>query len=286
MPTVTTDDGIKIDYEFDDFTNPWDDEAEVIGLLHGSTLNKKFYAPMVPYLGRKFRVLRWDQRGRGASTAPAPGSTLSGAEVDDGVTVVQRYARDALCLMDHLGIKKIHWVGDSSGGITGANFALMYPDRIKTLTCIQSPLVKIPADFEKAWAAGEKDPATAIEKYGMAEYYERIGTGWVTDPDKGNERFQAWQKEERKKIATHSYIGHWKWQSLADLTDQLPDMKTPVLLLNGDRSGICPLEQQERMRDLIPDCELKVYPNIGHGIAFLEPERVANDVMDFIARKS
>src|SRR3546814_8217122 len=68
MATVTTDDGIKIDYEFDDFTNPWDDEAETIGLLHGSTLNKKFYAPMVPYLGRKFRVLRWDQRGRGAST--------------------------------------------------------------------------------------------------------------------------------------------------------------------------------------------------------------------------
>src|SRR3546814_15865682 len=94
MATVTTDDGIKIDYEFDNFTNPWDDEAETIGLLHGSTLNKKFYAPMVPYLGRKFRVLRWDQRGRGASTAPPPGSTLSGAPVDDGVTGVQRYARE------------------------------------------------------------------------------------------------------------------------------------------------------------------------------------------------
>lgn len=285
MPTVTTDDGIQIDYEFDDFTNPWDDEAETIGLLHGSTLNKKFYAPMVPYLGRKFRVLRWDQRGRGASTAPPSGSTLSGAEVDDGVTVVQRYARDALALLDHLGIDKIHWAGDSSGGITGANFALMFPERIRTLTCIQSPLVKIPADFEKAWAAGEKDPATAIEKYGMADYYERIGTTWVTDPDKGNPRFKAWQKAERKKIETHSYIGHWKWQSLADLTDQLPNMKPPVLLLNGDRSGICPVEQQERMRDLIPDCELKIYKEYGHGIAFLEPERVANDIMDFIARK-
>src|SRR3546814_813529 len=208
MATVTTDDGIKIDYEFDDFTNPWDDEAETIGLLHGSTLNKKFYAPMVPYLGRKLRVLRWDQRGRGAWTAPPPVSTLSGAPVDARVTVVRCYARDALCLMDHLGIKKIHWVGDSSGGITGANFALMFPERVHTLTCIQAPLVKIPADFEKAWAAGEKDPATAIEKYGMTEYYERIGTTLVTDPKKGNERFQAWQKEARKKIDTHSNIGH------------------------------------------------------------------------------
>src|SRR3546814_11339544 len=131
---------------------------------------------MGPYLGRKFRVLRWEQRGRGASTAPPPGSTLSGAPVDDGVTVVQRYARDALCLMDHLGIKKIHWVGDSSGGITGANFALMFPERVHTLTCIQAPLVKIPAAFDQAWAAGEKAPATAIAQYGMTESYPRLST--------------------------------------------------------------------------------------------------------------
>src|SRR3546814_11331249 len=80
----------------------------------------------------------------------------------------------------------------------------------------------------------------------MTEYYERIGTTRVTDPKKGNERFQAWQKEERKKIATHSYIGHWKWQSLADLTEQLPGMKVPVQLLSSARSGICPIEQLGR----------------------------------------
>src|SRR3546814_3564101 len=92
----------------------------------------------------------------------------------------------------------------------------------------------------------------------MTEYYERIGTTWVTDPKKGNERFQAWQKEERKKIATHSYIGHWKWLSLADLTEQLPGMKVPVQLLSIDRSGICPIEQLERISVLIPTCHLKI----------------------------
>src|SRR5690625_4171028 len=188
--------------------------------------------------------------------------------------------------MDELGIKKIHWVGDSSGGITGANFALMYPDRIQTLTCIQSPLIKIPETFEKAWAAGEKSPADAIKKYGMAEYYEKIGTDWVTDPEKGDSRFKAWQKEERKKIDTHTYVGHWKWQSEADLTNYLADIKVPVLLINGDKSGICPLEQQEYIQEHIPDCELKVYKGLGHGIAFLEPERVAKDVLNFISRKT
>ena len=58
MPKVRTDDGIEIHYELDDFTNPWDEVTETIGLLHGSSMNMKFYAPMVPALARKYRVLR------------------------------------------------------------------------------------------------------------------------------------------------------------------------------------------------------------------------------------
>ncbi|KAA0968909.1 alpha/beta hydrolase [Aureimonas fodinaquatilis] len=282
MPTITTDDGINIDYVLDDFTDPWEDGKEVIGLLHGSTLNKKFYGPMVPYLGRRFKVLRWDQRGRGLSSAPPPGSTLSGEAEDDGVNVGRRYAKDALSLMDQLGIEKIHWVGDSSGGITGANFAYLFPDRIKTLTCIQSPLVKIPEDFAKAWAAGEETPAAAIAKYGMAKYYEIIGTDWVTDPGKGSENFHAWQRAERKKIETHTYVGHWIWQLDADLTKELPHIQTPTQLLCGDKGGICPIEQQERIQKLMPNCTLKIYENTGHGIAFQEPQKAAEDVMEFI----
>jgi len=58
MPKIKTDDEVLIDYVLDDFTNPWDDVQETIGCLHGSTLNKKFYQPMVPYLAHRYRVLR------------------------------------------------------------------------------------------------------------------------------------------------------------------------------------------------------------------------------------
>lgn len=288
MPTVKTDDGVLIDYVLDDFTNPWDGVTDTIGCLHGSTTHKEFYRPMVPYLARTHRVLRWDQRGRGKSTAPPAGSTLSGYSVDDGETVAKRYARDALAVMDALGIERINWVGDASGGITGAWFAVLYPDRIKSLVCIQSPLVKIPADFEKHWSAGEKDPATAIEKYGMAKYYDIIGTDWVTDPGRGSEAYRAWQREERKKINTHSYVGHWKWQSLNDMTPRLHEIRCPTLLITGDHASgvICPLEQQQRIRDAIPNAELKVHKDIGQGIAFLKPQEATQDILDFLARKT
>lgn len=282
MPKVTTGDGIQINYDLDDFTNPWEEVTETIGLLHGSTLNMKFYAPMVPYLARKYRVLRWEQRGRGESTAPPIGSTLSGTEMDDGVSVGERFAKDALCVLDELGIEKINWVGDASGGITGGYFALMFPNRIKSLVCIQSPLVKIPPEFEKAWSAGESSPAAAIEKYGMEDWYDRIGTDWVTDPTKGSEAFKAWQRAERKKILTHAYVGHWKWQSDTDLTERLHEIQTPTLFISGDKSKMCPLEQQYRQQKLVPNSEIVIYENIGQGIAFLEPERAAKDILSFL----
>jgi pimeloyl-ACP methyl ester carboxylesterase len=241
---------------------------------------------MVPYLGRRFKVLRWDQRGRGVSTAPPPGHTLSGEAEDDGVNVGQRYAKDALCVLDHLGIDKVHWAGDSSGGITGAYFAWMFPERIKTLTCIQSPLIKIPQDFIEHWSAGEKTPADAIAKYGMAKYYDIIGTDWVTDPTKGSDKFHDWQREERKKIDTHTYVGHWIWQLDSDLTEHLPSIKAPTQLLCGDKGGICPIEQQQRIQKLIPDCTLKIYEKTGHGIAFQDPEKAAKDIMTFIDEKA
>lgn len=283
MPKVTTDDGVKINYEFDDFTNPWDEVKETIGLIHGSTMNMKFYAPMVPYLARKYRVLRWEQRGRGQSTAPPIGSTLSGAKVDDSVTVGERYAKDALCVFDHLGIDKINWVGDSSGGITGGYFAVMFPDRIKSLICIQAPLVRIPDDFAKSCALGEKDTTTAVEKYGMESWYDRWGTVWVTDPNKGNEKFQAWQRAERKKVPTHVYANHWKWQWATDMTPLLPKIKAPTLMITSDNSGICPMEQQYRQQRLIPNSKILIYKGIGHGVAFLEPEKVARDILEFLA---
>ena len=284
MPTAKTDDGVLIDYVVDDFTNPWDEVKETISLLHGSTLNKQFYTPMVPYLARNYRVLRWDSRGRGKSTAPPPGQSLSGEKEDNGVNIGERMAKDALCVMDELGIEKINWVGDSSGGITGAYFALMFPERIKTLVCIQSPLVKIPPEFLKAWSAGEANPSVAIAKYGMAKWYDMIGTDWVTDPTKGSERFRAWQRAQRKKVETHVYSNFWKWQANTDLEPRLSQIKVPTLFITGEKGTICPLEQQQLQQRLVPNSELRVYEGIAHGIAFLEPERAAKDILAFVGK--
>ena len=280
---VTVDDGVEINYQLDDFTNPWEEVTETIALHHGSTQNLKFYTPMVPALARKYRVLRWDARGRGGSTAPPPGSTFSGAPVDDGVTVGERYVKDALCLMDNLGIEKIHWVGDSCAGIIGAYFAVRYPDRIKSLVSITAPLTGLPREFTLACSLGEKDVATAIEKWGLRGWLARTNLmSWNADRSEREARWVSWQRAERKKIHTHAYAGHWRWQEKVDLTPMLGKIKVPTLILAAARSRICPLEQQYSIQKQIPNAKIIVYEDVGHGVQFLMPERVAEDILKFL----
>ena len=60
-----------------------------------------------PALARRFRVLRYDQRGHGASAVtPEP-------------YTIEQLGRDVLALLDALKARKVHFCGISMGGMTG-----------------------------------------------------------------------------------------------------------------------------------------------------------------------
>src|SRR5690348_6215751 len=99
--------GVDIHYHLADYTDPWrEPPAETFLLYPGYCRNIEFWRAWVPLLGRDYRVLRMDPVGYGHSTKPAPGFQYD----------PERTARDALELMDHLGIDRVHWVGESTGG--------------------------------------------------------------------------------------------------------------------------------------------------------------------------
>lgn len=70
---------------------------------------------------QRFRVVRYDQRGHGSSTA-TPGDYS-----------IDQLGRDVLALMDHLGIARADWCGISIGGMTGLWLAMHAPERMHRL---------------------------------------------------------------------------------------------------------------------------------------------------------
>ena len=116
---------LDIHYHLADYTDPWrKTPAETFLCYSGYCRSLEFWHAWVPLLGRDFRVLRMDPRGYGESGKPAPGYRFE----------IEQLARDAFGLMDHLGIARVHWVGDSTGGAVGMAAALLAPQRIASIT--------------------------------------------------------------------------------------------------------------------------------------------------------
>ena len=98
-------------------------------MLHGNAESGAAWYAWVPALARRYRVVRPDMRGFGAST-PMP---------RDFPWTLDIIIDDFVRLMDSLGIERFHLVGAKIGGTIARAFAARKPERVKTLTVIGTP---------------------------------------------------------------------------------------------------------------------------------------------------
>jgi 3-oxoadipate enol-lactonase len=84
-----------------------DENKEVLMLSNPMGTNLHLWDAQVPALAEHFRIVRYDSRGHGASVA------------NQGPYSVEGLGRDALAIMDALGIERAHWLGLSMGSIVG-----------------------------------------------------------------------------------------------------------------------------------------------------------------------
>ena len=92
-------------------------------MLHPAMSSSRRFYSMVPRLARRFRVIRVDTRGHGASQIPPDNLPVN----------KERLMQDAVELLDHLKLPKVHLIGVSAGGYVAQQLAIHHPDRIKSL---------------------------------------------------------------------------------------------------------------------------------------------------------
>src|SRR5215211_420992 len=90
----------------------------LIAGLSGNTLG---WAMLQPTLAERFRVIAFDNRGAGRSSAPP------------GPYTTRRMADDAAALLDRLGVARAHVLGFSMGGMVAQELALHHPARVGRL---------------------------------------------------------------------------------------------------------------------------------------------------------
>ena len=108
------------------------DGAPVVMLCHGLLGTLAMWRPQVTSLAARYRILRFDNRGHGASSATPPPYTVT------------QLAADAVALLDHLGIERVHFVGCSLGGMIGQEIGARHPARLRSLMLVGSRSVMPP----------------------------------------------------------------------------------------------------------------------------------------------
>ncbi len=241
--------GIETNYEIAG-EGPW------LVLSHSLACDLTMWDPQMAALTKKYKVLRYDTRGHGKSSAPA------------GAYSLDMLADDLKALLDGLKVVKPHYCGLSMGGMIGQTFALKYPGVLKTLVLADTTSQYAP-EAQALWAGRVK---TATEQ-GMEPLVQGTLERWFT------EGFRKSRADVTGKVAqlirstpTAGYAGCCQALPKINVTARLKEIKTPIKVVCGEFDAGTPLAMSHEIQRNAPGSELAVIANASHLANVEQPE--------------
>ena len=178
--------------------------------------------PQVAALGSRFRIVRYDNRGHGASTATG------------GEYTIELLANDALAVLDHLGLERVGFCGISMGGAVGMWLALHVPKRVHKLAlcCTAAQL-----GTAEVWNAR----IDTVRKNGMQAVAEAALQRWFTLAF--HQREPAAVDRVRKMLLATSPEGYAACCAAVrdvDFRDAISRVHAPTLVISGAKDASIP----------------------------------------------
>jgi 3-oxoadipate enol-lactonase len=272
MPLLKRPGQPAIHYVLDDYTDPWK-QAPVILLQHGFARSHRVWYSWVPYLARYYKVVRADLRGMGLSSRDF--------DLKSGINL-QSYFSDFNALIEELGGGPVHFCGESLGGILGMAFAAEYPEKLRTLTIVSSP-VHLHGKDQKASSYGHASREEALRKMGARGWAEASNAGRRFAP--GTEPgMMNWLVDEMGQSDIDVLIATYNFASAHDAMPYLPHIKTPMLGLYPTDGPIADDEQIELLKAQVPHARVVRLPVRYHAINTSHPATCAQALLHFAAQ--
>jgi 3-oxoadipate enol-lactonase len=199
-------------------------DKEPLMLLSGFTAGHFGFDFVRPYLQDDYRLITWDPRGLGGSDRPDPAIEPYGPAV---------WADDLRALLDALGIERTHVWGHGFGAFIALRFAAEHPDRIGALITYTDVWAGDPAKgYPQIWevysAIVRNFGTTGFGARVLANIFDVSDIPWFA-------RWEARNIEETLHPETvAATVGYCLTE--ADVRDDLPRIKAPALVVQGDRT--------------------------------------------------
>lgn len=137
-----------------------------VAFVHGWCSKAEHWAAQASHLARSQRVLCWDRRGMGRSTAAAPAGSA------------RRHADDLAALLDHHGIERAVVVGHAGGGPTALTFAAEHAGRTEALVMVDTTVNRPGDPRSERFVAGVHDMVARLRGPDGPEQFARIYAGF------------------------------------------------------------------------------------------------------------
>jgi 3-oxoadipate enol-lactonase len=267
MPRIVLQEGTSIHCAIDDYLWPWDDRTPVL-MMHGFARNALFWNRWVPAIAETHRIYRPDLLVCGLSDQPRPEYHYTPDTI--GAQIVG--------VLDALSLSRVHWVGESSGGLIGLLLAAAHPERVASLVLCNTPS-RIPDRIRRIYALDRADAGAAMLALGTGEWCRQT-LGYRLDLEHANDALQNWVVREMDRTAPAVAAAMHHCLEGVDTIDILPRIHAPVLLLSGDKSQISS-DQQKVFAEALPNGHLQLFAGYGHGVNLLLPEQCARAALAF-----
>lgn len=243
-------------------TELWYDETgggPPVLLLHEGVVDSRIWAPVVPLLAERHRVIRYDQRGFGRSPMP------------DGPYSV---ADDLISVLDATDVDQAALVGASRGGGIALTAAVERPERVSALVLAGSNLPGHPLDVD--WSPEQ------IARWEAAEAAEDFEAMAELD-------IEAWAPmgtdAELRAMFVENAIGSNGEETTTDepVAERVRDISAPTLVITGSRDVPAINEVGALLAREIPGARHAVIEEADHMIPWRTPEELSHLILAFLS---
>lgn len=245
---------VRIDGEHND---------EVLLLSNSLSSDLSMWDAQIDRWARRFRIVRYDQRGHGATPAsPGPYS-------------IEQLANDALAVLDGLGIERAHFCGLSMGGMVGMALLHLAPQRIDRAVLSNTAAYMGPRSLwdgriDLVRNAGiEASVEPTVKRWFPAAFHARA-PGTI-------ERM----REMIRRTSAEGYIGCCEAIRDMDQRESIRAITKPVLVIIGSKDPATTPEAGLHIHDAIRGSTVKVL-DAAHISAVEQPEAFAQVVEEFL----
>ncbi len=235
------------------------------------------WEPQIPALRKHFRVVTFDQRGTGpTATSLRP-------------IRIGQLARDAVALLDHLGLRRVHLLGVSMGGMTALEVAGRWPERIERLVVGCAPLY---ADWTMRRLIGgiARRAGATLRRGGLAAARDAVKDAWlplVFNGQLGPEEAAFVDSQMRAfddPRASNGVAAQAAAVFFHDARRAARRIRAPALILGGTHDQMIPSRLVCKVAEAVPGSRLVFLEGAPHGVNLVRAAEFNRRVIEFLTQ--